>query len=88
VSLEALPVEAGLDRVPGLDPIEAAVLGGEDFELLFTIEESLVDAAENALSELGTRLTRIGTIVSGDATLGGRRLETWRERGWQHLRSQ
>jgi thiamine-monophosphate kinase len=87
VSLEALPVEDALDQVPGLDVIEAAVLGGEDFELLFTIGEELVGVAVKALRRLGTPLTRIGTIASGEAMLGGRRLETWRERGWQHLRS-
>jgi thiamine-monophosphate kinase len=85
VALDAVPVDPGLEHVPGLDPVEAAVLGGEDFELLFTIEAERMTDAAALLGRLGTRLTRLGTIAEGSARLGGRPLESWKEKGWQHL---
>jgi thiamine-monophosphate kinase len=87
VALEALPVDPALAHVSDLDPLEAAVLGGEDFELLFTIGADRVGDAVAALGRMGTRLTRLGTIGEGAATLGGRALESWKEKGWQHLHS-
>lgn len=87
VALDAVPVEPALTYVPGLDAVEAAVLGGEDFELLFTIGADGAGDAVSALGRLGTPLTRLGTIVDGIGTLGGRPLESWKEKGWQHLHS-
>jgi thiamine-monophosphate kinase len=87
----AVPVDAGVgslararpDLVP--DALEAAMLGGEDFELLFTIDEADLPAAREALLALATEVTRIGTVVAGRASVGDEDLERWRERGWQHL---
>jgi thiamine-monophosphate kinase len=64
------------------DPLEAALLGGEDYELLFTIE-----ATEGRAPLEEVSCTRIGTIVAGAARVGGRELDEWRGRGWQHLQS-
>ena len=86
VDAGTLPVDPDVMRVGGLDPLTTAILGGEDYELLFTIETARVNDASAAVGSLGTRVTRIGTATTGGATIAGRPLEEWRERGWQHLR--
>jgi thiamine-monophosphate kinase len=86
VDAEGLPIDPDVARVAGIDPLESAILGGEDYELLFTIDPARVEDAAAAVGALGTRVSRIGTVTKGGATLGGRPLEEWKERGWQHLR--
>jgi thiamine monophosphate kinase len=63
-----------------------AITGGEDFELLFTIDEGNFQEALESVSELGTPVTRIGVITDGPARIGGRYLNDWRAQGWEHLR--
>jgi thiamine-monophosphate kinase len=70
-----------------LDPLTVAIIGGEDFELLFTIEAERVDAARASLAELGTPVTRIGTAAESERLIGERKLEDWRKQGWEHLRN-
>lgn len=91
VALDVLPVDGGLawlTKQEGItaDPTLLAVTGGEDFELLFALDESLVARASGELAELGTTVTRIGTVTESGRLIGGRDLEEWRRRGWEHLR--
>ena len=84
---EAIPVDAGLAVFDGIeDPIESAIIGGEDFELLFTIRAESVPAAIAAVAATGTDVTFIGTITEGARRIGDGSLEDWKERGWDHLR--
>jgi thiamine-monophosphate kinase len=88
---QAVPVDPAVaalapHRAEPIDFLETAILGGEDFELLLTIDEDRVASARRALEPLGTPLTRIGTVKSGDARIGGVALERWEARAWQHLR--
>lgn len=77
VDLDELPIHGDLDAL-GFDAIELAVTGGEDFELLFTIaDHRAVDAID---------ATRIGVVTDGPARLGGKRLDEWKEKAWDHLR--
>lgn len=91
VEREAIPVDPELrylaDRVPEIDPTELAILGGEDFELLFTIDAGRVEDAQVALDDTGVALSRIGTIVEEERTLAGRALAEWTEMGWDHLQN-
>jgi thiamine-monophosphate kinase len=85
----AVPVDRAVEPVArrwGLDPLETALIGGEDYELLLTMEESLVAAARSSLEAMGTPLTRIGLVTEGAARVGGRELASWREESWEHLR--
>jgi thiamine-monophosphate kinase len=83
----AIPVDPDLDALgSALDPLETAVLGGEDFELLFTIPPDGVRPARKRLAKLETAVTDIGAIIEGDRTIGDRSLEDWRRLGWEHLR--
>lgn len=68
------------------EALDAALFGGEDFELLFTIEDAKVAAATGVLADLGTRVTRIGTITTGARRIGGRDLDELKEAAWDHLR--
>ena len=79
-----LPIDDDLATVPGIDPLTAALTGGEDFELLFTISPGR-EVPED--SPGGLPITRIGTVTDGDTrTIGSRDLGTWKEKGWDHLR--
>jgi thiamine-monophosphate kinase len=56
-----------LTKVPTDYDIRYATTGGEDYELLLTVEASAFDAIREALrSATGTTLTAIGTIVEGN----------------------
>ena len=86
VDLDALPLHQSLKASNDRDDaLELALTGGEDFELLFTMPDSALRAATEALAELGTDLTRIGTITKGESRLGSLSLDEWKARGWDHL---
>lgn len=88
VAPSAIPIDPDLDSLEGLDPLEAALAGGEDFELLFTLAEDRYESARASLAELGTPVTRIGiTVEGGSRLLGGRPLDAAGEVGWDHLRT-
>lgn len=82
----AIPVDRGLSD-SGIDGLRAALLGGEDFELLFTLASEKVEEARTLLSELGTDVTRIGTVTSGPRRIGSRDLEVLKEEAWDHLQA-
>ncbi|MDQ3783974.1 MAG: thiamine-phosphate kinase [Actinomycetota bacterium] len=86
---EAVPVDP--DLIPlreVLDPFEAALTGGEDFELLFTLPADTVQYARASLAEMGTPVTRIGaTQEGGRRLLGEEPMGAAGEVGWDHLRT-
>ena len=77
VDLDAIPVDEELAPLD-VDPLELAVTGGEDYELLFTIPDPSVVGGIDA--------TQIGVITDDGASIGGRPLSEWREKTWDHLR--
>ncbi|HEX3326678.1 MAG TPA: thiamine-phosphate kinase [Actinomycetota bacterium] len=90
VDQTSLPVDPDLDALFGSDAeaaLELAILGGEDFELLFTLGEDRVDAALEAVRATGAACARIGTVTDGECTLGDKPLAAWEGLGWDHLRS-
>ncbi len=65
IDAEALPLAPGLAAVAaaaGRDPLELAVGGGEDYELLAALPPGSVADATAALAATGTRLTEIGRV--------------------------
>lgn len=80
----ALPVADGVAEVAlvaGRDPVELAAGGGEDHELLFTLEETHWDAAQRSA---GVELTRLGGVVAGEGlVLAG--APAGALRGYEHL---
>jgi thiamine-monophosphate kinase len=66
VRREALPISAAARAAAaalGIDPTDWALHGGEDYELLFTLPLSVVEATRQSLSALGTSMTAVGEIV-------------------------
>ncbi|MBI4588157.1 MAG: thiamine-phosphate kinase [Candidatus Rokubacteria bacterium] len=69
VDLPRLPISVSARAVAqalGLDPLELATTGGEDYELLFTADPSAIDALTAGLrSATGAAVTLIGEISPG-----------------------
>lgn len=90
---EAVPVDPDLGALVRAlskekpDPFDLALIGGEDFELLFTIAAGRGDEFRSALDELGTPMTVIGEITTSERKVGNRSLEEWSSKGWQHLQT-
>jgi thiamine-monophosphate kinase len=65
-----LPLAEGVAAVAaaaGLDPLELAVAGGEDYELLATLPPERLEDAARAVEESGeAKLTPIGVVAAGE----------------------
>jgi thiamine-monophosphate kinase len=72
----------------GLDPVELALYGGEEYELVLTINPELWRVAEKAVKRVGGTLIRIGRVVAQKQVLlkfkGEKRVIE--PRGWEHFR--
>ena len=89
VRLEALPVAAGVQSVAeaaGQDPLELAVVGGDDYELLITAPPERRDAVEGAARAAGTYVRWLGRAGAGAGVRivgpGGRPVDV---SGFEHL---
>jgi thiamine-monophosphate kinase len=77
-----------LARVQSLDPLDLALYGGEDYELLATMPPGSVEGARDSIGErFGTPVTEIGEITEGSMVLempdgSSRPLEP---KGWDHF---
>ena len=91
IDLDAVPRHESLewlhDRRTQTDLVSLAVTGGEDFELLISLDDSDLSEVSARLDELGTSLTRIGVVTGGPARIGDLDLDDWRTEGWEHLRN-
>jgi thiamine-monophosphate kinase len=89
IELAGLPLDEGVAEVAakaGIDALELAAGGGEDYELLFTVAENAAAQAKQAAERAGASVTWVGRVREG----GGVRLlaEDGTEiplRGWDHL---
>lgn len=91
VDVDLIPVDPALENLPSQQhprgPLHLAVTGGEDFELLFAIDEGHLTRAGAGLDELGTPMKKVGVVTEGRRLIGGRDLDDWRAEGWEHLRA-
>ncbi|MGH2723964.1 MAG: thiamine-phosphate kinase [Actinomycetota bacterium] len=81
---------ADLEASVGADPLDLALHGGEDYELLAALPAEEVESAERLLAErYGTGLTDIGEVTEGSlvADLPDGRQEPLEPRGWDHFAS-
>ena len=88
----SIPIDENLEvletLVADLDPLELALTGGEDFELIVTLDPVNVADARLAVEHMGTSFTRIGTVMTdGERMLGEQPLSAWKDKGWEHLRT-
>jgi len=93
VRADALPIDGATRRVAqaaGTDPLEWALAGGEDYELLFTARPEKVEAIRTAVQEAtGTPVSVVGEILPAAAGRllvlpDGRRVPL-AARGWKHF---
>lgn len=80
VEFDALPLHSAVDEVAA-DEADRRELGahfGEDFELVFTVPDDLVDAAADACP---VEVTRIGSVREDGVTMDG---EPLADRGYTH----
>jgi len=90
VDVHALPVDPSVGAVAevvGRAVLDMAVIGGEDFELLFAVPPDRLDAVQDALSGTQTPVSIIGRFTDAETGIAGRSLKEWKERGWEHLRA-
>ena len=91
VDLRAIPIPAALRdgaAALGVEPLDLAIGGGEDYELLATMPETGVEDARARLREtFGVHLTDVGRIVEGSEVVGVRDGDAARlpEGGWDHF---
>ncbi len=73
IELARVPVSSSLAAgaaALGVDPLELAVGGGEDYELLATIPTASLDAARSALDErFGVPLTEVGVVLEKEGLM-------------------
>lgn len=90
--IKKLPVSKEVEKfaeVNGLDALELALYGGEEYELVLTIDPKLWDSAEKTVRGVGGELLPIGKVTRGKQILfevDGRR-RTVEPRGWEHFKS-
>jgi thiamine-monophosphate kinase len=75
-------------KANGLDPLELALYGGEEYELVVTIKPELWIKAEKAVAKVGGRLLLIGKAIAEKIValeVDGRKLVV-ESRGWEHFR--
>lgn len=81
---EALPLAAGLTEALGeRAAYEAALSGGDDYELLVSLPVASLEEAQRRLREQGLALTPIGTLHAGSGVSG---VDVDGAHGWQHFR--
>jgi thiamine-monophosphate kinase len=92
VHLSSVPVAPELRELAGVvtvDPIELALSGGEDYELLATIDPAALDTAREKLAErFGVALTDVGEITTEDGlvAIGADGAEgPLQPTGWDHF---
>jgi thiamine-monophosphate kinase len=92
VRLADVPVSPDVEKLQGVlpvDPLEMALSGGEDYELVATLPAAAVERARGSLADrFGTALTEIGEIRPGDGVVAIERDGSERPlepRGWDHF---
>lgn len=74
----------------GYDPVDLALHGGEDFELLFTVPGSKASLFEESYPGILPHITRIGKMIQGRGDVWiryeGKNRSYLKERGYDHFR--
>ena len=87
VERESIPFDVSLAPAGLVNPRGAALFGGEDFELLFTVSEESVQQAADAGERIGVAITRIGLVTGGGCLLDDTAFDDLEGEGWDHLQN-
>jgi len=73
----------------GLDALDLALYGGEEYELVVTVKPKLWSAAEDAVEHVGGRLLPIGKVIREKQVFlrANRKKQLIEPRGWEHFKS-
>lgn len=93
INVEQLPVaQAVVDSVEQQQAYEYALMGGEDYELIFTVPEELKGYLEQNKTAMGVEVTCIGQVKSGgqgiNLLLNGEEYALPERAGYQHFAEQ
>jgi thiamine-monophosphate kinase len=91
-SLDRLPIAPEAERfaeIHGFDPVELTLYGGEEYELLVTIEPKLWQKAKKAVETVGGSLNKVGRVTEEKQLLlkTDRKTVTIEARGWEHFKT-
>jgi thiamine-monophosphate kinase len=90
--VDKLPIASEAERFGednNVDPVELALYGGEEYEIILTVKPRLWHAAEKAVSRIGGRLLRIGRVTTEKRVLfeiSGKK-HVIKPRGYEHFRT-
>jgi thiamine-monophosphate kinase len=90
--IDALPLAKEAERFArlyGLDAVELALYGGEEYELMLTVKPECWKKAQQAIAEIGGVLLPIGKVTAKEglilSTEGKRRMIE--PKGYEHFKS-
>ena len=92
IMVDSVPVADEVRRFAefnGLDALELALYGGEEYELVVTIKPNLWTAAETAVESAGGKLLPIGKVTRDNRVVldvNGKK-QLIEARGWEHFKS-
>jgi thiamine-monophosphate kinase len=90
--IDNLPVAPAAEKfaeIYGFDPVELALYGGEEYELLVTIKPKLWQEAKKAVENVGGSLIKVGRVTEEKQLLlqTGEKLVSIEARGWEHFKT-
>jgi len=90
--LDKLPIAPEVERfakIHGFDPVELALYGGEEYELLVTIKPKLWQEAKKAVENVGGCLIKMGLVTEEKQLLlqTNGKLVSIEARGWEHFKT-
>lgn len=90
--IDKLPIAPEVERfakIHGFDPVELALYGGEEYELLVTIKPRLWQEAKKAVETVGGSLIKLGLVTKKKQLLlktDGKPVSI-EARGWEHFKT-
>jgi thiamine-monophosphate kinase len=90
--LDKVPIAPEAERfaeLHGFDPLELALYGGEEYELLVTVNPKHWQTAQKTVETVGGNLTKLGQVTEDRKILleTGEKTVVIEARGWQHFKS-
>jgi thiamine-monophosphate kinase len=90
--IEDLPIASETERfaeIHDFDPVELALYGGEEYELLVTIRPRLWQEAKKAVENVGGSLIKVGRVTEKKQLLlqTGEKTVSIETRGWEHFKT-
>jgi len=92
LTVNELPVAREAERFAkdnNIDPVELALYGGEEYEIVLTVRPNLWSAAEKAVRRMGGTLLQIGTVTAKKSVIfkiNGKK-RTIKPRGYEHFKA-